>query len=350
MAHYMPFLKSKQGEFRALRDLSPSIRFKLTPVIEIVPHQAILPKTAKSITENNDSIIVDLIKAWKAHLVFVDHHFIEKKDRPNAVIDFFTKAATAAINAAPVIHINSTAALRSAVRVNSQKGLCIRLVAEDFASTSDLATKLNDLVAELNTTPKAVDLVMDLGVVDRTLDGVYANAVIAGINSIPSLMLWKSFTLVGGSFPVDLSAFAVQNNHKLPRHDWRTWLAVMGALVKPKRLPGYGDYGIAHPQIPPPMPKFMTVSASIRYTADDYWLVLRGRGMKASPLGFKQYHNLCSVLLTSPEFSGSAFSTGDDYIDKCAKKKSGPGNPGTWRQVGTNHHIAKIVKQLSIYP
>jgi len=49
-------------------------------------------------------------------------------------------------------------------------------------------------------------------------------------------------------------------------------------------------------------------------------------------------------LVSSGLFMGHNFSAGDDHIYKCAKKMlKKPGNLTTWRSVGTNHHIQKVV-------
>ena len=65
------------------------------------------------------------------------------------------------------------------------------------------------------------------------------------------------------------------------------------------------------------------MSASIRYTTRDSWLVIKGRNVRQ--YGFEQYFDLCRVLANRAEYSGGDFSWADGYIAKCAERESGPG-------------------------
>ena len=44
---------------------------------------------------------------------------------------------------------------------------------------------------------------------------------------------------------------------------------------------------------------------------------------------------------------GPEFSEGDRYISECAGGSAGTGNLTTWRKVGTNHHLEKVVRDIS---
>ena len=98
--------------------------------------------------------------------------------------------------------------------------------------------------------------------------------------------------------------------------------------------------------MPPEFQPYMVMSANIRYTVQNDWLVLRGKSVQG-PLGYDQYHKLCESLISLAEYSGSDFSWGDKRIELCAKREVGPGNATTWRMVGTSHHIAYVLEQLS---
>ena len=87
------------------------------------------------------------------------------------------------------------------------------------------------------------------------------------------------------------------------------------------------------------------MSASIRYTTDGNWLVVKGRNVRR--YGFEQYFELCRTLVMRQEFSGRGFSWGDQYIDDCAFERTGPGNATTWRKVGTNHHLTLVARALA---
>jgi len=112
------------------------------------------------------------------------------------------------------------------------------------------------------------------------------------------------------------------------------------------RLPSFGDYTIQHAvyKEPPPFPH---VSASIRYTAEDSWIVFRGEWIgKKDGSGSAQYPAEAQLLIEKSEFYGDSFSDGDRFIAEKAKNGIKPGNPKQWLQAGINHHITLTAKMV----
>ena len=87
------------------------------------------------------------------------------------------------------------------------------------------------------------------------------------------------------------------------------------------------------------------MSANLRYTLEEEWLIFKGRNVR--DYGYEQFNGLCRTLLQHKEYSGATFSWGDNYISQCAADKGGPGNASTWRKVGNSHHLSFVVYQLS---
>jgi hypothetical protein len=113
-----------------------------------------------------------------------------------------------------------------------------------------------------------------------------------------------------------------------------------------ERIPAFGDYTIQYPFYEPP-PDRCTFSASIRYTSDDYWLIMRGENVfNEDGPGFSQWPAEAQVLCGHEEFCGSNFSAGDMYINERASNPDQTGSAKTWLQAGINHHIEKVVSQL----
>ncbi|MBN8226697.1 hypothetical protein JYK02_04155 [Corallococcus macrosporus] len=111
------------------------------------------------------------------------------------------------------------------------------------------------------------------------------------------------------------------------------------------QLSNYGDYAIQGVLLPPHDAAMHPGSPNIRHTANDHWLVVRGEALKRH--GYDQYTGLATYLMEHECYSGRTFSKGDDYIFGCAGGAETPGSPGVWRRMGTNHHIAKVLKQLT---
>jgi hypothetical protein len=165
----------------------------------------------------------------------------------------------------------------------------------------------------------------------------------------PQIAAWRQVVFAAASFPEDLSDVDAATVSTLPRREWELWSMLQRS---PKKLPRrdlvFGDYGITHPVPRELDPRTMRMSASIRYTTRDSWLVIKGRNVRQ--YGFEQYFDLCGVLVNRPEYSGADFSWGDDYSAKCAERESGPGNATTWRKVGTNHHLTLVARQFPSQP
>ena len=163
---------------------------------------------------------------------------------------------------------------------------------------------------------------------------------------VPQVAAWRQVVLAAASFPEDLSEVDAATVSTLPRREWELWSMLQR---RPKLLPRqdfvFGDYGIAHPVPRELDPRTMRMSASIRYTTPDSWLVIKGRNVRQ--YGFEQYFDLCRALVNRPEYNGADFSWGDAYIAKCAERVSGPGNATTWRKVGTNHHLTLVARQIA---
>ena len=116
------------------------------------------------------------------------------------------------------------------------------------------------------------------------------------------------------------------------------------------RFPAFGDYSIQSPlyQRPPPVPN---VSASIRYAADRYWVVMRGEGHNERNRGdgkySAQYCANAQLLVEAREFSGPDFSAGDRFIYEKQNDFDHPGNATNWLTAGLNHHIVNTLRQIA---
>jgi hypothetical protein len=112
-------------------------------------------------------------------------------------------------------------------------------------------------------------------------------------------------------------------------------------------LPSFGDYTIQHPIFYEPV-EGANVSASIRYTSEAYWVVMRGEGLRnRDGAGFAQYPANAELLLSRKEFCGSHFSYGDAYIWQMGSHQSPTnGNPETWLRAGINHHLVFQARQI----
>lgn len=154
---------------------------------------------------------------------------------------------------------------------------------------------------------------------------------------------WNSITLLAGAFPKDLAEFT-PGMHFHPRLEWTAWTDRLALDTREKLR--FGDYTIQHGFYSEP-PSFSNPSASIRYTTENNWLIMRGQGLRTGTNRSNQYPANTELLVDTEEFCGADFSYGDSYILTKVGDYDHPGNPGTWLQAGINHHITYVVRQLN---
>ena len=333
--HYVPILRWKQGEQLALRELYPRDRSSMTPLVEIPrDYEKDIDKTVNAVAKN-----------WGSSELFVDiAPILSRVGSPwgrNPVTAFFNAARNQGLGLIPVTGLRGSVECLAAVRdviAKDQRGACVRLFRADLARQT-LNTELKSLVSLLGTGRNLIDLVLDLQIFDRADQG-FARFC----SALPNLTDWRTFTIAAGAFPEDLTGLSV-GQHNLPRYDWSSWRGqVCNALP---RRPTYGDYATLHPFLKPDM-QGLNPSASIRYTSDEHWVVMRGEGLrnKGGP-GHVQYPANAELLTLRPEYCGQYFSFGDNYIYEISLNKGKTGNPQTWVTAGVNHHLTFAVRQIN---
>lgn len=168
----------------------------------------------------------------------------------------------------------------------------------------------------------------------------------AYLSAIPNLASWRTVTIAGTAFPRDMGAFKRDSVSRVPRTEWKAWTLLQSKPLI--RRPQFADYAIQHPALIDFDPKTMQISAAIRYTADQEWIIVKGRGLKTSKAS--QMHGLCAKLIQMPEYKGAHYSWGDKWIDDCANQRVSYGNATVWRRVGTGHHLTLAARQLANFP
>jgi hypothetical protein len=352
---YVPILKGKEGEYAALEALSADIKGMLMPLIEIpaIPYDYANERPAKSLDDHIADIPEKLKRSCAGMTFYLDLPWFgedEKLGNGQTGLEFIlARSAALGVNAVPVVSRESTPAYLAAARghsVSARCGACIRLLVEDFEEEVDLDAEVERLLVSATSGDiGSTDLIIDL-------EDLGANAGRAALiarsvfSMIPKKDKWRRMILAAASFPEDLSDVSAATIVTLPRYEWDLWKTLQR---KPAALPRrdliFGDYTMTHPVAKTLDPRTMRMSANIRYTKQDEWLVIKGRNVRQ--YGFSQYFDLCRLLVERREYSGRTYSWGDGYIADCAEATQGPGNATTWRKVGVNHHITLVARGLA---
>jgi hypothetical protein len=173
--------------------------------------------------------------------------------------------------------------------------------------------ELLELVEYLGLDPTRVDLIVEYGLISAT-DPSFSFIC----HRLPEINRWRTFTVLAGAFPPDLMDFRKPGQYEVQREEWSRWAEG------------------ANP------------SASIRYTSDTYWVIMRGEGLRTpGSAGHAPYPANAELLCGRKEFRGPQFSAGDAYIWRIGSREDPrTGSPETWIRAGINHHMTFAARQI----
>lgn len=353
--NYTPILKAKEGEFKALEVTNSSTLDQMNPIFEIVsiPWDYIDECESKTIDNHLDKVGKKIQESINERFFFLDSRYIdENKVMSNGVhhMEFlFEEFRNLGLNGIPVTGFSKMKEYKEAVKQiknHDEKGICLRIESSELASKF-LSNNIDDFLSYYNVSKNEVDIVIDLKNITSDEKDFYLLSLTTIINnSFPYINEWRNFIISATSFPQNLSEIEADSIDSIERAEWLLFNSLINnGLVRDIT---FSDYCIASSETTEMDPRFIQMSASVRYTYNNYWLIVRGRSVKTK--GFIQFHNLCKNLIVRPEFSGAGFSWGDNYIFDCASNSVSSGNATTWRKVGSNHHFEFVVNQLSNLP
>ena len=208
--------------------------------------------------------------------------------------------------------------------------------------SSGFGQEAMETLRSLDIEPEHVHLIVDFGYVDQDATSTYEDTT----HRILWPERWRTTTFLGGAFPRDLQGFGV-GVHSVQRHEWRAWRSSFFARQSDlTRAIGFGDYTIQHPNFSEP-PQWSNPSASVRYAADNSWLIFRGEGLRTSDLKNQQYIGQAILITDHSAFCGAEFSYGDYYISEIANSQDRTGSPMTWLRAGINHHMTLVTRQIA---
>jgi hypothetical protein len=344
---YVPMLKAKQGELNALSHLKDGAQCLLKPFLDIPRPTDVtgvdvyLKKVSGKIGQawgGEDTFYVDLsdfplqLRCGNGrHPLAVCHESLhEVGGKPIPVYGFD----------------RDDDYLRAICRLPElgRWGLCVRLDEDDFVSEEELGGRINQLLTLTGLSMRDVDILIDL----RSIIAVSPQALMGiarrGVAWVLGIGRFRSITLAASNFPKDVSGVRRDSVGFVERREFALWQEIHEAFSRQVRV-SFGDYGIVHPDfvggiIAP------NRNAKIRYTLESSWMIVRGHAVNETQ-GAIQNPELSETLVSRREFLGPQFSWGDDYINKCAAREVGPGNPTTWVSVDTSHHLALTSSQVA---
>lgn len=342
--HYTPVLRFKKGEIDALSYFSQSTyRSFVTPLVEIMPENKEAKKKKTLAADFSNTIFC----IWQNSHLMVDVWRLNKQEQTQFLGELRTAAANYAINIIPVITSKSEIELIGLAKKfadQNNNGICIRLF-KDFFDSDNPTEKILMLISQLGNDLGEIDLIIDLQV--TTVSAALLAEQYLGV--IPNIEKWRTITLTSGAFPKDLSELK-PGEHNIPRLDWNQWLQSLDNKGITRKM-SFGDYATQYPDYSDPVIG-SKVSASIRYTLSNSWLIMRGRAPGPEvPDWSAQWPAHSKMLIKKKEYMGKEFSYGDKFISDVTQTgvNEKTGGPKSWVTVAINHHLTFVAYQIANY-
>ncbi len=353
MKKYYPILLSKTGELIALHYLAQKVKQDICPVIEMLEntiYKAVkVKKEPTGEYKYDDFFEKTLTEHWSfsKNDIILDVSLFDVTSSNIALIKrIFNNLLKAGVNVIPAVQKNSERIYLDLVEELIRKyecKICIR-TSNSSGGYLNMNKPVTEMLKRLNISTNNTILLVDIGQV--TKEDYNDKAAIAGF-AIEKLTTpvneWSAVVVSSGSFPKDLTDFAVSDKpHKLRRYEKDVFqeLITSPALTKIK----YGDYGTKNAIYEEAN---FAGSISVKYTTDDNYVIYRGKLSGDHIHGHGQYITHAKSLVRSTDYSGSAFSWGDSKIDEISRQdvnaeKKNPGSPQTWVEYSQNHHVTLL--------
>ncbi|MGD0880096.1 MAG: beta family protein [Acidimicrobiales bacterium] len=347
--HYVPILLTKRGERYALRDLPDSVHQAMTPMFVVAPIDWDFEeeRPAKSATEHLSRLPTELHESRGSLPGFVDLPFLEDDDDLDS--GFHPLVWLTAECPTPLIPTTSpgrTDAYKSAaalVVARDGLGACFRLAIPEWPSNTG-AAPIDGLLAEPGLAPTDVDLVLDLG--DETGD-LARTAVRQELVNLPYRDDWRSVIVAGTGMPKTLPLG--RGVHEIERGEWAIYQSILSHGTA--RVPTFGDYAIANPDPTFEIdPRWISMSANVRYTADPIWIAPKGelfKGKGGTGLGSAAVPPVLETLRAQPGYGPANHCELEQWVDAVLSGSGSTGNAETWRRYGTLHHLQRVTEQLA---
>ena len=353
--HYVPCLRWKTGEYQAVFRLPATTKRLFTPLIEVpgIGYDFENERKAKTLDQHLAPFAKRVHEKWGRQPCFVDLNLIESNERMATGIHpapfVFDGLRGRRCSAIPVTGLDRDSAYQQEIRkvvTKNKSGVCLRIKIQEAAKDL-LKDNLDSLLSRFKVKPESCDLIIDLGAPNNFVPLKGFLGIIQTIASkIPYLNNWRTFTLIGTSFPESMGGIMLGVTN-IPRYEWKIYKILVESFRKAKiRLPTFGDYAISNPNVPDLDWRVVKPTVKIRYTIDDSWYIAKGKNYR--DFGYGQYHELSKKILDSDYYYGQTFSWGDKYIQQCANGGK-TGNLTMWLEVDTNHHIEKVIRDVASY-
>lgn len=343
---YVPVIKGKKNDLKALSLLSEKSRAVIKPLVEIMPLAV-----GTTIEVHLEKFAGNIKKYLPTGPIYVDFYGLMPStmtyDNFPASIAGYKYLKINGRIVTPVYGFDRDESLWGEIReiVHSfDEGFCFRILVEDIEDSEETWSKIIGRTGEIGITASKVDLLIDLRDIGNKEISDVREVIVDFLSGMPQGHKFRSITIVASSALKTVTDIEKDGWGDIKRNELFLWTELQFDLADTYEII-YGDYGVIHPEFSDSGPT-PNKNAKIRYTHKLGIRYFRGH-MLADPPGYSQYYELASQVLNSDVYQGKNFSAGDDVIFNSAFRLCGTGSLSTWVQNDMNHHLEFVVRQMT---
>lgn len=348
---YIPILRMKRGEFRAIKRLHSDTRKLLTPLFEYrgMPAQT----TSKPVTLEQylKRTIENCAKCWpdEAPMIIDTPGLSETQSFENdgPVVEFFyQELRNWGVNVIPTITTDRSKEFCAKIEPFSDS-FCFRILPDDLETPSSTVATIRDQKKYLNLNSAQCHLLIDMKCVDTSNHSDIIDSI-SQITSELEVDEWSSLIIGGCSFPEAMTGIEKHKKTVIRRREVACWRAVNEAKGLIGREAYFADYTIINPLKPELDGRMIkNIATKIRYATPEEWIIYRGESPESTEEKYDEYQELAHKLVNDSSFMGADFSWGDGIVFDCSTGEERCCGLEKWITVDINHHIKIAAEQVS---
>lgn len=347
MNKYVPFLKFKQNEIMALRELSIDIKENIRPFFDFprknnmteLDFMQTADKMKKKFVRHNQ----DISSYYLDNYDIDEDLFINGDDSYRYLLNTFTSMI-------PVIGIdrsqNHVDAVLNAKQDTTIKSsvVAVRFTYEDFESFELVEDDIEEMLGDTIRLFEYVDLVFDCrytGGIDIELT---VKCIIDFIDSFSNKYPIDRVIVTGTSIPVPIGNLVGTESETILR---RKELLISCGVKKFFPDIYTGDYTVvgadySDTDIEPQLMMNVMTPKTV-YSFDDCHFIIRGGALKTHPDGNRQFNEQARIIVSKPFYRGNSYSFGDNFIEEKSRNIGSAVMPGTILKPTINAHITYMM-------
>lgn len=274
---YVPVVKGKANDLKAVSQISAPSQALFQPLVEIVPVPADV-----DVDDHIEKFSHHLAKHLSGKNLFVDFYGLlpgqTLQSGIDATIGGFQLLRSKGLLVVPTYGFDRDDALWTPLRAEVKKngrGFCFRVDIDDLDDKSEETWgAIIENSAELNLVPNEIDVFIDLRYVGDSNTEKLKNLVLDFLSFIPSGNQYRSIILSGSSALKHVGSIPQDSIGEIERKELRLWMELQLDLLDVHKLI-YSDYGVVHPDFSIVGPN-KNSNAKIRHTTSGKIRIYRG--------------------------------------------------------------------------